>query len=188
MNRAQVAKRRDATLASIGNAWQRPPVSALVHDLEWLANNHRIDMRVKGRGPQRHREVRRFLNGRVPTAEPDVNRYQLTLFEDPKEILRLVAEGEWSSSDTGHGVDSVKGYQRKLREGKANGTCASIAENGVKNPIILKPAWHPRSYFGLEEKKGVQAGNGHHRTACAADLGVPFIPVTWRTSTMGSQW
>lgn len=181
MTRGEVALRRNQTLATIGYGWERPLPSALPHDLEWLLNQRLIEARVVGRGRTRHREIRRVS----PASVNDVDRNQLTLFEDPREVMRLIKDGVWSSSDLGVGGASQRGYARKLREGQANGTCDSIAREGIKTPVVLKPFGVPGGIApGASER--VQMGNGHHRTACAADLGMAFMPVVWGRNTFAT--
>lgn len=175
---ADAADRRRLSLAWVHHEWTQPHPAILVHDIEWMARNGWIDVRTVGAGRNRHRQIRLHVD--EPARPADLERRQLTLFEDPKEILALIEAGEWSSSDVGVGAASVDGYRRKLREGQDNGTCKSIAKNGMRNPVVLKPRAESEYRWGPQV---VQMGNGHHRTACAADLGHAYIPVVWGRNT-----
>lgn len=118
----------------------------------------------------------------------DIQRVQLTLFEDPKELYEKVEAKVWDSMERtaflgghklaeGNNSPNVGWNRYEKQYGKA-GLCGDIAAHGVERPIDLYTPQENR-YLPRDLHDKVLIGNGHHRTACAASLGVPFVPVTW---------
>lgn len=95
---------------------------------------------------------------------------QLTLFVDPNEVLDAIHYGDWQAHDASFYDDLEDLWVTKLYEAVDNGTYDSIAEIGVNKPVVLSFNYNDRY---------VKLGNGHHRIAAAADLGLPYVPVVW---------
>jgi hypothetical protein len=100
---------------------------------------------------------------------PQLPVEQVPMFLDAQEIIDHVERrGDWFSVD----YDSDMGYDVKLDEAEYGGLYDSIVEHGVLRPIVM------RLVKGDDGYTQVWTGNGHHRTAVAADLG-QLVPVIW---------
>jgi hypothetical protein len=95
---------------------------------------------------------------------------QLPMFLDPADIVANVEDGTWMSAD------HIDDYTWKLDEAQNNGLADSITRHGVKMPIVLAP---PGTATWWSDPERVTTANGHHRTAVAADLAIPLVPVVW---------
>lgn len=93
---------------------------------------------------------------------------QIPMFIDASDIIDNVERGEWESVDYQLGET----YDDKLEEAYKDGLYNSIAEHGVERPIVMRIMRD--DYYG----NTVWTGNGHHRTAVAAELG-QMVPVIW---------
>lgn len=103
--------------------------------------------------------------------DPDPTYRDLPMFVNPADIIDQVRQGNWTAADAdGFGGDI---FDLKLEEGQVGGLCDSIASDGVRMPIVVA--------FDTYKNRGDQPmqGNGHHRVACAASLGIELIPAVY---------